>query len=91
VVGKYLFFTADDGAHGEELWKLDTESPDASASLVEDLWPGPEGAEPHELQATGPTSGVFIYRTDHGQQLMRVDTEGGKVALTPYPRLKNVP
>lgn len=47
VSGEYLYFTADDGVHGRELWKLDRVG---EASLVIDLVPGPEGGAPHMLQ-----------------------------------------
>ncbi|MBN1442902.1 MAG: hypothetical protein JXA90_09340 [Planctomycetes bacterium] len=40
-----LYFAADDGIHGRELWRYDGET----ASLVADIWPGPSGSNLGEL------------------------------------------
>ncbi|HXU29213.1 MAG TPA: ELWxxDGT repeat protein, partial [Thermoanaerobaculia bacterium] len=43
VVGSRVYFTADDGAHGVELWKTDGNP--AATQLVADLTPGPGGSD----------------------------------------------
>jgi ELWxxDGT repeat protein len=60
AVGDVLFFTADDGIHGRELWRWERGEGNESqgqASLVTDLVPGPETSNPHYLF----NSGGFLY------------------------------
>ena len=45
VCDDLLYFSADDGVHGRELWVYDG----TEARMVEDLCPGPYGSEPQEL------------------------------------------
>jgi ELWxxDGT repeat protein len=45
VFNNKLYFSADDGVHGRELWSFDG----TSVSLVDDINPGPYGSGPSEL------------------------------------------
>lgn len=45
-----VFFVADDGSSGRELWRSDGTGPGA---LFKDLVPGPENSEPEELTPFG--------------------------------------
>ena len=49
--GTYVYFTADDGVHGRELWR--TDATPAGTVLVRDIWDGPHGSDPVSLTAVG--------------------------------------
>ncbi len=49
--GRYVYFTADDGIHGRELWRTDA-TPEGTV-LVCDIWEGPNGSDPVNLRAVG--------------------------------------
>lgn len=90
VLGKFLFFTADDGAHGEELWALDIErlgDPTVLPQLVADLWPGPQGAEPHNLSVTSEGKAFFACKLPDGERIYRLEVHGGEWQLTQYSKL----
>lgn len=46
-----LWFAADDGVHGRELWSSDGSV--ANTALVVDLVPGPQGSDPWEITSAG--------------------------------------
>lgn len=74
----HVYFTANDGSHGEEFWKSDGSL--AGTVLVKDIRPGPVGSSPGEVTLA---SGAVWLRADdgvHGAELWSSDgTSGGTV------------
>jgi len=77
----HLYFTADDGITGRELWR--TDGTRAGTELVADINPGPESSDPHVELAL--RSKVFLTADDgvHGLELFVSDsTTAGRTVLT---------
>ena len=80
-----LYFTADDGMHGRELWRSDGTA--SGTALVADLNPGPAPAFAAGVVTSdnatwldvGITGGRFGALTAHGAGLTRVGLNGVKV------------
>ena len=70
ALGDRLFFPADDGVHGTELWSTDGTL--EGTGLVSDLRPGPEGSDPQSLVAAEH----YLYFTaadgEHGRQFWQL-------------------
>lgn len=69
--GGALLFSADDGAHGNELWRCDGSA--AGTRLLADLWPGATGGNPRApvrfgdrvlFVADAPSSGAELWSSD---------------------------
>src|SRR5262245_46211763 len=74
-----LFFSADDGIRGRELWKSD--GTPGGTMIVRDINPGPTGSAPQQLTVAGN----FLYFTAddglHGRELWKVDGRTGHAVL----------
>src|SRR5436853_66290 len=80
AVGSALFFIADDGVRGSDLWKSD--GPPGRTVLVKDILAGATGSSPATLRNVGGT--LFFSANDgsHGVELWKSDgTLGGTVLV----------
>ena len=91
-LGGMLFFAADDGMHGTELWHSDGTAP--GTSLVADINPGDEGSSPAFLtsdggrivfQACEPTAGCELWETTGTDARREADIVPGPDSSNPGP------
>ncbi|MBW3599868.1 MAG: hypothetical protein KY475_21675 [Planctomycetes bacterium] len=62
VFGDALYFYADDGVHGGELWRVDTKD---QVELVADIYPGPGSSTPSEFAAF---NGALYFSASGGRE-----------------------
>ncbi|MEA2694872.1 MAG: hypothetical protein QOJ16_4259 [Acidobacteriota bacterium] len=79
VAAVRLFFAADDGVHGRELWASDGTA--AGTVLVSDIEPGPDSSRPTGLTAAGGRLFFSTYDGRHGRELWESDGTGGGTRL----------
>jgi ELWxxDGT repeat protein len=77
VAGGRLFFNADDGTTGAELWVSDGTAD--GTSLVEDVFPGSESSFPFSVAALGAQ---VLFRADDGSNGAELWVSGGTAANT---------
>jgi ELWxxDGT repeat protein len=79
AVGSRVYFTADDGIHGTELWVTDGTA--RGTRMVRDIRPGPSSSRPSAL---GSFEGELYFGADdgiHGHELWRSDGTDAGTAL----------
>ena len=71
AVNGLLYFTADDGVHGREMWRSDGTA--RGTAMVQDVNPGPASGADWTFQAVGLGSSVLFTADDgtHGVELWR--------------------
>src|SRR4029079_14484223 len=53
AMGNAVYFTSNDAAHGNELWKTDGTA--AGSMLLKDVWLGAQNSDPSGLSSVGRT------------------------------------
>lgn len=78
-VNGLVYFTADDGEHGRELWKSDG----VTAQLVQDINPGASEGVPAFTKILHDTSSLYFVATDgiHGYEPWKLDISTGRASM----------
>jgi ELWxxDGT repeat protein len=74
ILGDRLFFAANDGIHGSELWSSDGTR--TGTAMVKDIWPGPAGSSIRRLTDVGGTLYFRARDPSHGWELWKSDGTG---------------
>jgi ELWxxDGT repeat protein len=75
----HVYFPADDGVSGEELWRTDG-TPEGTVFLG-DLNPGPDSSEPRPWVASGSKMFFSAWDSVHGRELWQTDERTGDTRL----------
>lgn len=78
-MGSIALFAADDGVHGEELWR--TDGSEAGTVMVADLFPGDYPSVPTELTRVGGFAYFVAETPGLGREVWRSDGTGGGTTL----------
>lgn len=74
-----LFFQANDGVAGEELWRYD---PAAGAAMLADIYPGSGASQPQNLTVLDQRLFFTAYDDDYGRELWVYDTANPDVGVS---------
>ena len=78
--GSYLYFVADDGSSGSELWRTDGTL--GGTIIVRDINPGAVGSVPEYLTDVNGTLFFSAYTDSYGEELWKTDgTAAGTVQV----------
>ena len=89
MVGTTLYFSADDGSHGEELWKSNGTA--AGTVMVKDIWPGGGSGAPLKLTAVKGQLYFTATNSLHGRELWKSNgsSAGTFMIKDIFPKLKD--
>lgn len=76
-----VLFAATTREHGEELWRCNTGMPDASATLVRDILPGPMGSEPNLLASNEALALLYATTLQEGRELWATNSTPAQTAI----------
>ncbi|QJE98774.1 ELWxxDGT repeat protein [Luteolibacter luteus] len=81
AAGNILYFTADDGVHGEEVWR--TDGTEAGTSMLADIQPGEAGSEAWGFTTVGSRLYFSAYNNQYGHELWSSDgSQAGTVLVS---------
>jgi ELWxxDGT repeat protein len=69
-LGGTLYFTANDGTHGYELWR--TDGTKSGTALVADLYPGKKDSLPDDITRSGKTVLFSAWEPSVGRELWSI-------------------
>lgn len=70
-LGNVMYFTANNGVNGEELWRTDGTT--LGTYMVKDIEPGPNGSSPREYTLVNGVVYFTATTADYGRELWRTD------------------
>jgi ELWxxDGT repeat protein len=79
----HVYFSADDGIHGRELWRTDGTS--TGTVMISDISPGSSGSNPGWLTPVGSWLYFAAFRSDVGVELWRTDGTTVQLVGDLYP------